>query len=442
MVKDIMDICAAKSVDGLLVLLDFEKAFDTLSWPFIHYTLEQFGFGPNFIKWIDILYTDIESSVINNGHISPSFKLYRGIRQGCPISAFIFILCAELLANKLREDPLIEGIVLGDNCYKILQFADDTALILKNVDSLKRSIEILEMFYKISGLRLNKAKTIVTKLGKNNDDILTETLMDLNLKLSKESFKYLGIWFDIDSNIMEYKNYRHRIEKIENLLKIWRQRDLSLKGKVTVLKSLALSQLVYPLSVLAAPKWVLKDSSKLFYKFLWNDKNDKISRNTIEKNISDGGLKMINIEVLTESLRLRSLRHVINNLNSKWSHIPQLYFTDFKFEDVCQCRTLESWLPAYLPEYYKEMVMVLMKLKSKEPESYSEVCNESLWFNKFITVKKDPIFISRWYDAGICKIHDLLDEHGDFISPECIKEKYNMSKCGFLEYYSIRQAIP
>jgi hypothetical protein len=442
MVKDIMDICAAQRVDGLLVLLDFEKAFDTLSWPFIHYTLEQFGFGPNFIRWIDILYTDIESSVINNGHISSSFKLARGIRQGCPISAFIFILCAEMLANKMRDDQKIEGINLGNNCYKILQFADDTALIIKNVESLERSLKVLDMFYKVSGLRLNKAKTIVTKLGKKNNTVISEALVNLNLKLCEESFKYLGIWFDMDSNIMEYKNYRHRIEKIENLLKIWRQRDLSLKGKVTVLKSLALSQLVYPLSVLAAPKWVIKEANKLFYKFLWNDKNDKINRDTVEKKIDDGGLKMINIEVLTKSLRIRTVKNIYNNLDSKWSHIPKLYFTDFKFEDVCHCRCLLSWLPPFLPDYYKELIMGLMELKSKEPDSFAEICNESLWFNKFITIKKEPLFVERWYDAGVRKIGDLLDKEGNFISSDDIKKRFNIKHCGFLEYYSIRQSIP
>jgi hypothetical protein len=98
-VKDVMDYCNTMNIEGLLVMLDFEKAFDSLNWEFITYVLEQFNFGINFIKWVQILYTDISSSVQNNGSISDKFKLNRGIRQGCPLSAFVFILCAELLAT-------------------------------------------------------------------------------------------------------------------------------------------------------------------------------------------------------------------------------------------------------------------------------------------------------------------------------------------------------
>ena len=80
---------------GILLLLDFKKAFDTISWQFIQKSLEAFNFGDMFRKWISIMYADICSTVINNGHSSQFFNLNRGIRQGCPLSAYLFILIVE-----------------------------------------------------------------------------------------------------------------------------------------------------------------------------------------------------------------------------------------------------------------------------------------------------------------------------------------------------------
>ena len=66
---------------------------------------------------------------------------------------------------------------------------------------------------------------------------------------------------------MEYKNYRHKLDKMKNLLRIWRQRDLFLRGKVTILRSLALSQLIYPMSLLDCPGWAMPEANDLFFKF-------------------------------------------------------------------------------------------------------------------------------------------------------------------------------
>ena len=82
----------------MLLFLDFEKAFDSLEWDFIFSTLEKFGFGNDFIQWIKILYNDPKASIKVNGWISKEFQIFRGIRQGCPVSALLFILCTEIIA--------------------------------------------------------------------------------------------------------------------------------------------------------------------------------------------------------------------------------------------------------------------------------------------------------------------------------------------------------
>jgi hypothetical protein len=294
-VHDIMTYCNDQNISGIMAFLDFEKAFDSIDWNFLNYVLDSYGFGEYFKDWIKIFYASTSSSVMNNGHIASSFNLQRGIRQGCPISAYLFILCVELLAQRVRRNADVEGLEINSKIYKILQFADDTVLILKDYNSLNNVLPILEEFYKISGLKLNVQKTVLIELGNHNINLPTY-LSNLGLKFSNEEVRYLGIYFHRDPNLMEYKNYRHRIEKIKNILRLWKQRDLSLKGRVTVLKALAISQLIYPLTFLCVPKWVITETNTIFFKFLWDDGVERVSRAMLQKEISMGGIKMVDIE--------------------------------------------------------------------------------------------------------------------------------------------------
>ena len=106
---DILEIIMKELDPGLMVMIDFEKAFDTVSWQFLYKTLDYFNFGPGFKHYINLLYTSLECCVTNNGFHIEFFPIQRGIRQGCPISAFLFILCAEVLAMAIPLDKNIRS---------------------------------------------------------------------------------------------------------------------------------------------------------------------------------------------------------------------------------------------------------------------------------------------------------------------------------------------
>ena len=113
--------CDQLNIDGLILLIDFEKAFDSLSWEFIGKTLEEFNFGENFRKWINLFQSKSNSCVILNGHLSQPFLLHRGCRQGDPISPYLFILCSEYLTLAFKNTNTIEGIKIRDKEYRISQ---------------------------------------------------------------------------------------------------------------------------------------------------------------------------------------------------------------------------------------------------------------------------------------------------------------------------------
>ena len=159
LIDGIIQYATQHNVPGLLLFIDFEKAFDSLEWPFIFDTLRFFGFGPSLINWVRTFYCNIESCVLNNGWSSSFFQPQRGVRQGCPLSPYLFILAAEVLAKTVRNNKSIRGLSLGNDEVKISQYADDTILILDGSEkSLTSAIQFLDDFGKISGLKLNDSK--------------------------------------------------------------------------------------------------------------------------------------------------------------------------------------------------------------------------------------------------------------------------------------------
>ena len=101
-----MEYTEAKNLPGILLFIDFRKAFDTIEWNFLHKCTELYNFGPNIRKWISILYNNVKSGVMNVGFMTNYFKVSRGVRLGCPLSPLLFVLAVETLALKIRQDQL------------------------------------------------------------------------------------------------------------------------------------------------------------------------------------------------------------------------------------------------------------------------------------------------------------------------------------------------
>ena len=134
LIDDILNSANEDNLEGILVSLDYRKAFDTVSKSAILCALKKFNFGPTFIKFVKTILSGTEASVKNAGALSQYFNTNRGIRQGCCLSPLLFIMVVELLAIKIRNNSNIKGIFdtrdTSNSKTKLLSYADDMLLFL------------------------------------------------------------------------------------------------------------------------------------------------------------------------------------------------------------------------------------------------------------------------------------------------------------------------
>ena len=211
---DIMHYTELNDVPGLLMLIDFEKAFDTFK--FIQETLCFYNFGISIQNWIKLFYNDVKSCVIQNGIISQYFNPEREDGQSDPISPYLFVLCAEILGILTRKNKDIKGIIIDGEEYKIPQYADDTSILLGSPTSMDGITRVLDYFAIISGLKINILKTKMVWIGskKFSNEVFHHTRWKLDWNNRKFDLLRIKLHEMIDLNyktkLYEIKNYLSR----------------------------------------------------------------------------------------------------------------------------------------------------------------------------------------------------------------------------------------
>ena len=166
LLHEVLEYIDEHDLPSLLFFSDFEKAFDSLDHEFMFRCLRHFNFGDSILSWVKLFYSNSTSCTINNGHFSDFFPTKRGVRQGCPLSPYLFIICIELLSYEITQNDNIKGITYKNKEIKNSLFADDATFVTDGSEhSFKTLISVVDNFSFISGLKLNTSKCTVLRAG-------------------------------------------------------------------------------------------------------------------------------------------------------------------------------------------------------------------------------------------------------------------------------------
>ena len=433
---DIMHYTKVNDIPGILLAIDFRKAFDCVNWRFLEATLRKFGFGNSFIRWTKVFYTNISSCIINNGHTSRYFPIYQGVRQGDPLSPYLFIIVAEVLACKILSDSVIKGISVNGNITKLLQYADDTNGLVSDLDSARRFLQVVEEFGDYSNLYMNKSKTQGMWLGKDR----ACKLKALNVTWPDEPLKLLGVYVSYDVEACNILNYDKKLVKCKNILNWWLSRNLTLIGRIQIVKTFIISQFLYVTNVLDMPDKYIKEVNSLIRNFVWRSKKSKLSQAVMCKEKIDGGLKMPDFNIMLKVSQIKWMTKLMAHKKSMcWKifneylhqcHIKNVdVFTksDFDISWICKKDTMPQFYVSVL-KHWRDNVQTNTPKKAM------------LWYNRRIKMNGKPIYDEEFCKAGILYVNDVLDDSGKPLSFASCSEK-GIGRHKWLDWLSLTQCV-
>ncbi|GKD61016.1 putative RNA-directed DNA polymerase, eukaryota, reverse transcriptase zinc-binding domain protein [Tanacetum coccineum] len=240
--------------------------FDFISWKYLDYILDRLGLGYKWCSWIKACLYSSRASILVNGSPTSEFSINRGLRQGDPLSPFLFILVMEGLHNAFAEavgNGLISGININNSTINIshLFFADDVIITIDwNAKDLENIIRVLHVFYLASGLKINIHKFNIYGIGVNEEEV-SNMASNAGCIAGNIPFNYIGL--PIDSNMKSIASWKMLVDRFHLRLSTWKANLLSIGGRLTLIKSVLGSLGIYYLSIFKAPESVLQDLERI-----------------------------------------------------------------------------------------------------------------------------------------------------------------------------------
>ena len=358
----------------------------------------------------------------------------RGVRQGDPLSPYLFVTAIEILAIAIRNQDDIKGIKINYLETKLLQFADDTTVVLSDLDSARALFVLLNRFEKVSGLKLNVAKTEAMWIG----SLQHCENKPLGVKW-KTCIKFLGIFITYDVQILVEKNFKQRLKEIRNTINLWKSRGLSIHGKVNIIKAILLPKLIYPSSVISTPSEVIKEFNNLVFHFLWNGK-DKVIRSSTYAPYEQGGLKMIDYETMIKALRLSWLMRITDEDSSGFSKSYLDYLLDNEGDlFLLQCNYDVNQINIS-STFYQDLLMWWSNIR--ETLDPNNVYKYIIWNNKEIKIDAGKsVFYKHYFNMNIKHTNDLLFDKTNIKSFNVLRSE-GLTTSNFLVWTGLRQSVP
>ena len=302
----------------------------------------------------------------------------------------------ELLGKTFREHNDISGIKICGKEHRISQFADDTTLFMKYCENnLRVCMSVLHDFYLISGLKINVEKTKAIKFGTLRDSGMN-LCDDLELIWTRK-FTSLGIEYDIDKlQLITDLNIKPKLIEMEKLVSIWKNRNLTLIGKITIIKTLLISKIIHILLSLPSPSEELfKNIEEVFTKFLWNDKPPKFKLFTLEQQTANGGLQFPDIRKIDKTMKASWIKRMYKS-DEGWASVPVFYGLNriYEYGEVFLQKKLEI-----RNVFWKDVIMSVVEVYNNSSiKSIEHLLSMPIWYNTKVIQERIP----KWTEKGIC----------------------------------------
>ncbi|KAH7845388.1 hypothetical protein Vadar_001417 [Vaccinium darrowii] len=252
--------------------VDIMKAYDNVRWEFLWDILESMNFHPKMIQWIQACVSTASYNLNINGEPTGHILGKKGLRQGDPLSSYLFVIIMEVLTCILKEKAKLPDFHFHWRCERTkiinLCFADDLMIFCKgDLSSIKHIQASLIEFESLSGLAPSPGKSNIFFSGVNSStkaDILTL----LGFKEGSLPIKYLGV--PLLSTKLKHIDCKPLIDKITSKTKSWTNRDLTYAGRVQLIKSILFSMQTYWSSIFILPKKVIKEVESILRAFFWS----------------------------------------------------------------------------------------------------------------------------------------------------------------------------
>ncbi|KAG7542900.1 Reverse transcriptase domain [Arabidopsis thaliana x Arabidopsis arenosa] len=322
----------------MAVKTDVSKAYDRVEWNFLETTMRLFGFSEKWIGWIMATIRTVHYSVLINGSPYGSIVPERGIRQGDPLSPYLFILCADVLSHLIKSkarDGDIRGVRIGNGVPAIthLQFADDSLFFYqanrRNCIALKEAFEVYEYY---SGQKINTSKSMITFGSRVFGHKQNDLKQILAIPNHGGGGKYLGLPEQFGRKKREM--FDNIIDRVKKRTTSWSVKYLSPAGKEIMIKSVALAMPVYSMSCFKLPKGVIDEIESLLMRFWWEKSSQHkgiswIAWERLQYSKSEGGLGFRNLAKFNDALLAKLAWRIIRHPNTLFARLMKArYFKD------------------------------------------------------------------------------------------------------------------
>ncbi|GJW24668.1 RNA-directed DNA polymerase, eukaryota [Tanacetum coccineum] len=394
--NEVLQWCRKKRKHALIFKVDFEKAYDSVRWDFLDDVLDKFGFGVKWRNWIQSCLRSSRGSILINGSPTKEFQFFRGLKQGDPLSPFLFILVMESLHisfQRVVDAGLFNGINLSSTVnLSHLFYADDAIFIGQwnelNIDTLVR---VLECFFRASGLRINMSKSKI--MGVNVEDAKVKIAANkLGCLVLKTPFTYLGT--KVGENMHRKHAWNEVVEKVLSRLSRWKLKTLSIGGRFTLLKSVLGSMPIFHMSIFKVPSSILNSLEVIRSRF-FNGHEHKSNKatwfkwNKVLTSKEKGGLGVSSLFALNRGLLFKWLWRFYSQKDSLWTKvIKALYGEDGSLDKVGASAARTCW------------TTIVQEVKVIQAQGIN--------IHDFIKLKlgngEDSRFwLDKWYEGGVLK---------------------------------------